>query len=98
MPFYAIIEPLMYKISLENTTYVDFGRETWMKNNCLKNYSWFYLSDPTFSDLNQNKLRTVQRDYPQRVTTAGLLSNSQIKFVILLTVKHTILIILVMRI
>ena len=51
MPFYAIIEPLMYRISLENTTSVDFGRETWMKSNCLKNYSWFYLSDPTFSDL-----------------------------------------------
>ena len=35
---------LMYRISLENTTYFDFGREKWIKNLFL------FLSDPAFSD------------------------------------------------
>ena len=35
---YAIINHLMYIISLKTTTNVDFGRETWIKNY-LKDYS-----------------------------------------------------------
>lgn len=31
MPFYAIVDHLMYKHSLKNTSNIDFGRETWIK-------------------------------------------------------------------
>ena len=40
----AMTDHLMYRISLENTTYFDFGREKWIKNLFL------FLSDPAFSD------------------------------------------------
>ena len=39
----------MYRILTENTTYFDFGRETWIKN-CVKDYSLYYLSGPALSD------------------------------------------------
>ena len=32
MLLHAIFDQLMYKILLRNTTYFDFGRETWIKN------------------------------------------------------------------
>ena len=35
---YAIIDHLMYIVSLKSTTNVDFGRETWIKNY-FKDYS-----------------------------------------------------------
>ena len=31
MPFYAIIDHLMYKKYLKNTSKIDFGREMWTK-------------------------------------------------------------------
>ena len=37
-PLKYIIDHLMYRISLENTTYLDFGRETCIQNN-FKDYS-----------------------------------------------------------
>ena len=39
----------MYRILTENTTYFDFGRETWIKNY-VKDYSLYCLSGPAFSD------------------------------------------------
>lgn len=39
----------MYRISLENITLFDFGRETWTKYY-LEDYSQFYLSGSAFSD------------------------------------------------
>ena len=50
------------RISLENTTYIDFRGEAWIKNH-LKNYSYFYLNGSAFSDcsiqVEENKNRPL---------------------------------------
>ena len=38
MSLNALIDHLMYRISLENTSYIDFEWETWINDN-LKDYS-----------------------------------------------------------
>ena len=39
----------MYRILLKNATYFEFGIEIWIKN-CLRDYSWCYLSGSALSD------------------------------------------------
>ena len=44
----SFIDHLMCRISLKDTTYFDFRRETWIPNN-LKDYSKLYLNASAFS-------------------------------------------------
>ena len=48
MSLYGITDYLMNSISLENTTYFDFGRQTWTKNY-LKDYYQFNSSGPALN-------------------------------------------------
>ena len=65
---------LMYRISLENTTYFDFGREKWIKNLFL------FLSDPAFSDrsIHGEVIKTGRWDLKKEVniTVGKKLGNS----------------------
>ena len=49
---YGITDYLMNRISLENTTYFDFGRQTWIKNY-LKDYYQFNSSGPALNVQNR---------------------------------------------
>ena len=50
----------MKRISLENTIYVAFGRETWIRIT-LKNFFLFYLSGPAFRDCSIQVKGTIKK-------------------------------------
>ena len=79
----SFIDHLMYRISLKDTTYFDFRKETWISNN-LKDYSKLHLNASAFSyrsiqvEITKNRSLGLSKGWPPPLNRSDCLIEGEI--------------------